>query len=544
MKQFLRLPSILSLLLPLTAAPVAYGFSVDGDGHYALRGETRTAPGFSKKTGFYQGIEQSFRLLGEARFNDQSSMFLEMRLFENPREAYLGDTGKPVDCSKKNENSHECEHQSTGEPRYEPYTPKITQAYIRYAFDYCIVEAGRRGRDWGLGAFLDSGSDPFETDASIFDGFSCDINIQKTSTLGFRVGYDKLAETGAYVDSAATGSRRFGANDTGDDIDQYFFTIEYDDRKANAGEAFTKQIGVYFAQVNGAEYKTNDAGKESGGSSTDLKFLDLYTGFFLADFSLRNEILFRMGKSADPNWQSLGGSQYEDSKPARQKLDAIALAGAFDWTMSRSGAAIGPAEYNRGDASRHVFFLNYAYAPGDEGGYYNNDIPGAANNTDVNSSARDSNVKAIALHRNFKPALILFNARPEADSEIVQGAFNPGRVENATVFGTGYRYESMATGNIEAKLVTASLLTGVPGAVTSYYDSIEDTPTDNGKRPVGFYGKDLGWELDLTYTYKVGREAELGIAAAAALPGEAWQTEVDSKPVAEFLLQTSAAFRF
>lgn len=544
MQSLRRCATILSLFLPLAAAPMAFGFSVDGDGHYALRGETRTAPGFSKNSGYYQGIEQSFRLLGEARFNDQSSMYLELRLFDNPREAYLGDSGKPTDCVKQDPDSNECEHQSTGEPRYEPYTPKVTQAYMRYAFDYCIVEAGRRGRDWGLGAFLDSGSDPFETDASIFDGFSCDINIQKTSTLGFRVGYDKLAESGSYVDSRSTGTRRFGANDTGDDIDQYFFVINYDDRKANAGEAFTKEIGVYFAQVNGAPFKTNEAGDEVGGSSTDLKFLDLYTGFYLADFALRNEILFRMGKSADPNWQSLGGSEYADSKPARQKLDAIALAGSFDWTLSHSGAALGPAEYNRGDASRHVMFLNYAYAPGDEGGYYSDDTPGAAGNTEVNASKRDGTVKAIAFHRNYKPALILFNARPEADTEIVQGGFNPGRVVNATVFGSGYRFESMTAGNFEFKLVTASLLTGVPGGVTSYYDSIKGTPTDDGTRPVGFYGKDLGWELDLTYTYKVGREAELGIAAAAALPGEAWQTEVDKKPVTEFLLQTHAAFRF
>ena len=43
---------------------------------------------------------------------------------------------------------------------------------------------------------------------------------------------------------------------------------------------------------------------------------------------------------------------------------------SLDQHQLRSGAALGPEEYNRGDASRHVIFMNYAYAPGDEDGYY------------------------------------------------------------------------------------------------------------------------------------------------------------------------------
>lgn len=557
--------SKLTALAVLAAAPEAHAFSVDGDGHYGLRGSTQTAPGFSKETGYFQAIEQSFSLLGEARFNDLSSMYLEFRLFDDPRESYLGDTGRPRDCKAGNEpaSDEECDgkHQSSGEPGYEPYTPKITKAYIRYAFDYCIVEAGRRGRDWGLGIFLDSGSDPFETDASVFDGISCDINIQKASTLGFKIGYDKLAETGTYVIQPPANSeneprtRRFGANDTSDDLDQFFFAIEYDDRKANAGEAFTKQIGVYFAQVNGRDYKQfeNDGSpkvtEETGGSATDLKFLDLYTGFFLADLALRNEILFRMGKSADPNWQGLGGDSLEEGQPTKNKLDAIAVAGSIDWTLSRSGAAIGPAEYNRGDASRHVLFLNYAYAPGDEDGYLDDRIPGDPNTNDARAAIaadkRNGKVDAVAFHRNYKPALILFNSRPEADKFIVDGAFNPSRVVNASVLGTGYRYESLENGNFEVRLLTAQLIAGVPGSVKDYYDSIEGTEADSsGNRPAGFYGKDLGYELDLSYSYKVGREAELGVAGAAALPGDAWKTHVDRSPTNNMLLQTYAAFKF
>src|SRR5690242_5994280 len=85
----------------LVTSSTGYAIFIDGDGHYALRGETRMNPAFSKETGTYQAIEQSFRLRGEARFNDMSSMFLEFRLFDNPREAYLGDKARPADCAPR-----------------------------------------------------------------------------------------------------------------------------------------------------------------------------------------------------------------------------------------------------------------------------------------------------------------------------------------------------------------------------------------------------------------------------------------------------------
>ncbi len=552
-----------SVFLLVLSSSQAFGFFVDGEGNYGLKGETQTAPGFSKGSGTYQAIEQTFRLKGEARFNDQSSMFLEFRLFDNPRESYLGDTAEPRECDASrtgerpttDDPNHPCdgEHQNSGEPGYRPYTPKVTKAYIRYAFDYCIIEAGRRGRDWGLGIFMDSGDKPFSNDASVYDGVTCDINIQKTNTLGFTVGYDKLAETGAVIDrEKASQNRRYGANDSADDIDQFFFSIGYNDTKANAGSAFTKQVGVYFAQVSSRAYGATDAAcddgttgcqKETGGSETDLKFMDLYTAFFVGDLTIRNEVLFRMGKSKDPSFIDLGGQVRDDGgEVATNKLDSIGFAGGIDWTVSHAGAALGPVEYNEGTLSRHVIFLNYAFAPGDSDGYYDNDA-GADSDIGNNVKKRNNKAKAMAFHRNFKPALLLFNGRPEADNLIVDGAFNPGRMENATLAATGYRFESTQTGSFEVKFVTAQMNETPPGAVRDYYESLPDNE-ENSSRPAGFYGKSLGYELDLSYVYKVGREADLGVAAAAALPGDAWKTSTTSKPTNNFLLQSSATFHF
>jgi hypothetical protein len=562
----------------LFGATGAAAFWADGDGHYALRGATEQHPAFQHGSGIYQAVEQSFRLTGEARFNDQLSLFLELGIFDDPRRAYMGDVGQPQECPNNTTGTtaNPCsgQHQNTGEPGYKAYAPRINKAFVRYAFDYCILDAGRRGRNWGLGMFLDDGSKPFATSASVFDGVTCNVNLQKSQTLGFSIGYDKLAETGTPVDpnwrkdEPGTASRGFGPNDQFDDLDQYFFTVEYDDRKANAGSFFTKQIGLYFAQVKGADYKVinpqrdpNDPAKgtiskETGGDGTDLKFLDLYTGFYVGDLAIKNEVLFRMGKSSDPSWTRLGGASANNSTSElpSNKLDSVALAGNFEWTIAHSGAALGPAEFNKGDMKRHVLFVNYAYAPGDSDGYRNfDDAPAApaslakAVTESLTRGKRSTSVKAIELNRNFKPALLLFNAHPDADYMVVDGSFNPSRMVNATLFGAGYRYESMETGNFEAKLLTASLNEGPPREIRDYYNAIKDSKADldnNGQRPAGFYGRSLGYELDLSYSYRVGREVELGVAGAVALPGKAWQVRTGSSAATDLLLQTSAIFHF
>jgi hypothetical protein len=531
--------ALAGVLLSLSPDPVV-AFFIDGDGHYGLIGETRTSPSFSKQTGTYQAIQQSFRLMGEARFNDRSSAFLEFRLFDNPRRAYLGDHGEPRECldetSVRYSESCTGRHQDSGEPGYQPYTPKVTQIFARYAFDHCLVEAGRRGRDWGLGLLLDSGSDPFETDASVFDGVTCDINVQKSQTLGVSLGYDKLAETGQYVHSGQAGDRNFGANDGADDIDQFFFTIEFDDRRANAGSTFTKHIGIYFAQISSKSFG-------DGGSNTSIKYLDLYTGFFVGNFALRNEFVIRMGKSSDQAWERYGGFKNSTKDPpVTHKVQSLGLGGNLEYTLSRSGMAVGPKEYRRGSASRHLLFFDYAYAPGDTDGYFKDQPDISADEEErFGNRARikeDDKVSAMAFHRNYKPALILFNGTPDSDGLFEDGSFSASRVMNASVFDFGYRYESLDTGNFEVKLITASLNSGFPADLKSYY---ERYPTK--VRPAGYYGNPLGYEIDFEYSYAVRNEALMGVAVGAALPGDAWKTS-DAGPASSFLLQTYLAFRF
>jgi hypothetical protein len=528
----------------------AHAFFLDGNGHYALRGVTEKNPGFSTASGTYQVIEQSFRLEGEARMNDKSSFFLDMRLTDDPGTFFLGDRPKPRACSPRRvpsgDNTYttttDCtdRHQDTGSPGYKPYQPIFTSAYARQAFDLCLVEAGRRPRNWGIGVMMDGGSKPFSSDWSVYDGIDCHVNIQKSQSIGFKVGYDKLAETGTWIDNpydrnlADPSSETefdgrggsFGATNPSDDLDQYFFTIEYDDRKANAGAAFTKQIGIYFANVIGKD------------SKTDIKLVDLYTALYLSNLTLKNELLFRLGKSADPSWIELGGARFDNGDVATNNVQSVGFAGVLEWTMSRDGSAIGPADYRQGNASRQLMFLDFAYAPGDENAYFR-DSSGLSDESlnTIGESQRSSKTGTMGFHRNYQPALILFSGKSGTEKTGVPGVYDPGRLMNVTMLGLGYRLESMESGVFEAKLLNARMNAAIPQAVRSYYESAE------GDKPVGFHGDDFGFELDLKYGVTPSREFEYGVEAGYARPGNALKVS-NAAPAPVVLLQSYAAFKF
>lgn len=567
-----RLFFLLFVAVSGTSTPTALAYFIDGQGHYGLRPETRTYPGFSKNEGLYQATLQSFRLLADVKANDKLSMKLEFQLFDNPRTAYLGDDSRPQECSnlenddrpganrKQNSNSgnaSNCEgrHQDTNEPGYRPYTPRVTEAYVKYGFEYCLLEVGRRGRDWGLGAFLDSGHDPFDQSYSIFDGITCNINIQKNQALGFAVGWDRITETGANIDVGIPRAQDevvYGPTKSKDDIDQMFFIIEYDDRKTNKGASFNRQVGIYFAKTFSQSDKENKD-KELK-TKTDISFADLYTGLFFRNFAFRNEVLFRLGKSTDPSWSRYGGlsTDTDEGAAVKNNVNAIGVAGDLTLTFGRSGSYVGPEEYFQGNASNHQIFMEYAYAPGDRDGYYSE-----GSETDVPSRRKNEGsakkVKAMAFHRNYKPALILFNANPQLDEYRIDGIFDPGRVMNAIVLSTGYRYNSLAYGNFGLKFISATMNKGIPDEIKQHILKEEaekkkaaeksgETYT-RGRRPVGFHGRHLGYELDLSYSKHIGKNLELGGVGAVAIPGSAWRTE-PSDPQISYSMMGNLVFRF
>ncbi|MGE0171501.1 MAG: hypothetical protein AB7T49_01900 [Oligoflexales bacterium] len=527
-----------ALLTLLILSNPAFGLFVDGKGHYSLRGETRTNPDYTSDRGYHQGIRQSFRLNLELRGNDRTSFFVETRLWEDQRLAFLGDTPEPERCSDASTGENlSCSKrlQDTTKPWYKPIKPRFTEAYAQYAMDTCLLKAGRKGRNWGMGALLSTDYQPFSYSSSVYDGISCDINIQKAQTLGFSVGYDKLSETGSALVPNIEESRQYGSTKPSDDIDQFFFTIEIDDRKANEGTSFARHVGIYFSNA-----------LSGGDTKTDLKLADLYTGFYLTNWTLRNELMFRLGKTADPNVTRFGGlgpyvdTQSNTAEATRNNLDAIGLAGSIEYLVDKSGSYTGPEEFKEGTLTTHSAFFEYAYAPGDKDGYY--ELAPDADELNAGAKSResegDNKATGFALHRNYKPALILFNGLAQSGDFRVDGIYDPEAVMNTTLFALGYRYKSLENGNFELKLITAKLNETMPAAVKAYVGANKD------RGMVGYGGSSLGYELDLKYSKFLSRTFEWGVESGVGLPGPAFKRYSGDKAETTLLLQAFSSFFF
>ena len=533
--------TIFILIFSLKASSMN-ALTFDGSGHYSLRGESRTNPGMSGSRGLPQMIEQSYRLLGEARLNDRGSSYLEFRIFEDPENAYLGDQALLAKgCVDGSEEGCDGEHQSILAPKYVLTSPKITKFFTRYAFDSFIIEAGRRGRSWGKGLLLDAGEKPFSKDASVYDGVSFELNIQKPQTLGLVFGYDKISETGTYIRRSLQSEKNFGfgPGNKFDDIDQLFVALHYMN-PGKAGQNSSKNISIYGARITSAD-------TDKGGTSTELTLLDLFTDFQFTHLNFQNEFLLTLGKSADPNLSVFGGALEKDNEVIVNKLNTIGLAGELSWVFSRTGKYSGPSEYKKGDLIEQLMFFEYAYAPGDEDGYFDdnrtldtNEVLSDTKYIARNTGKRSKDAHALSFHKNFQPSLIMFNGRTQINDMAVDGIFDPGRVMNATVLSLGYRYNDLNIGNFEVKAIYGALNENLTNTdLRAYYES-----HPNEVRPIGYYGKDLGMELDVKYLHSFGKNVEAGASAAALRPGQAWKTDVTAEPVTSYLIQTQLGFIF
>ena len=510
----------------------AFSVFIDGTGHYSVLGDLRTPPPFMQDGDRYQAYRQSFRFMGEARLNDNFSLFTEFRLFDNEQHSFWGDRPQPDKCLKQGKITEDCsgEHQHATFPAYEHLIPKITQAFVRYSFPYCLMEVGRRGRNWGIGIFLDSGDSPFSTQQSVFDGITCHINADRNQLLSFSVGYDKLAETGAPLYSSShfasdetdattddkPSAADFGVYNHNDDLHQIFLAIEYDSRDLSSSD-LKRFTGIYFATV------------WSPSGNIDVKFFDLYVDLEYRNFSTRNECLFRLGKSSDPSWYLLGGKPNTETSLTENELNSTAFAGNMSYMLYRTGSAIDKSQSRTRALQKHSLFVEYLFAPGDADGYYNDE-----DQDSMAASNRDTSVSAYSFHRNFKPALLFFNSPHNPDYSI-PGVFNSDSLMNVYLVALGYRYENLIWGNAELKVITGWQHKTIPNDAKQHYEEADD-------KPVGYYGRDLGYEVDLRYNYKFSDALSLSLGGAVAMPGNFWKTAQDMDNRLNFLVQSNVAF--
>ncbi|MFK7872346.1 MAG: hypothetical protein AB8C84_04140 [Oligoflexales bacterium] len=522
---------LLRIITPFFFSSPCWGLFIDGQGSYALRGEMSTAPGMHETSGLHQATRHNFRFFGELRLNDRSSFFSELRLTPASQKSFLGDSSAAESCTEDS-----CKSQDTLNPAYTPYAPQATQAYIRYASEYCILEAGRRSRHWGLGAYLNKGIDPFDVSQSLFDGMTCHVNIQKSQTLGFSLGVDKLSETDHHLDT--TLGPKPGTTNPKDDINQFFLQIEYDDRVPKAGSGTTKNVGIYLANIKAPR--------------TELYMLDVYLGLYTSALSFQSEALLRSGKSSDPtSFYTTGGIQI-DAEHTRNTMDAIAMTSQLSYVLSSSGIQTPAGAWRTGSTQQHKIFLEATYVPGDGQGYFQSlsskqtadlsDADKGLLEENIGPTNRKNHAKGVAFHENFRPTFILFNSRDPYDDRHVSGIYHPDKVMNTTMLSAGYDFSHLDYGEFVGKVTWAQLNENVPEKVKTYWTA--DSTSNELERPIGLYGPDLGTEVSLQWTYSMTPEATLSAAAAHLFTGKAWKTLPTQDPINNSLAQASIAFRF
>ncbi|MEI8024772.1 MAG: hypothetical protein WCI18_00355 [Pseudomonadota bacterium] len=506
-------------VLPLIYASPSYAIFWSGNGFYSLRAVGLTDPDAFPDTGSYQAIEQHLSLNAEARVNDRASFFLGLNIHPTKNDSgLLGGDSKAT----------------TTEPSAKDANVVFSTAYARLGTDYCLIEAGRRPRDWGLGLLYSSAKRPFQYNDSVFDGVTCDVNIQKSQTLGFSIGLDKISE----------GSRSPSDDVRGVDVDQYFFTIEYDDKLSPSSSPFTKKIGIYVSNI------TSPSSANLG--KTDIKYLDIYgrfTGF--KAFSLFSELVFRSGKSKDPSWGSFGAAPDSDAT-----VDSIGLASRLEFILSASGGESADLNSNL-QLSKHLIFVEHMRAPGDSDSYYRGQRQGETDRfATITSEQRDTSASGMAFNRNFKPLHILFNGRDSGKNNL-PGVYDSDRMVNAAVTAMGYKYESSQSGVFEVKLAKASLLETAPADVKTYWDSVtkSNQSTEKTERadrkidvksdvPVGLNSNDLGTELDLTYTFPGSKDLKTSLMGSYLKVGNAFDTSLERSPKSQFLLSAQFDLTF
>ncbi len=500
----------------------AYSLFIDGQGYYAAKGQMIYKPGFDGHS--FKGMAHSVSLLGKVTASDKLSLNVRFSLFKNPTEGYFGNEVSPQRCSKKTQtgdlestgevSEEECSgrHQDSLAPGYKNYVPLISEAYVEYASDYCILQIGRRSRHWGMGAVINDGKTPFSYRGSIYDGISCEINPSKFQNFGFSFGYDVLADRGtSYM--VGVGEDEVGEFNSGaDNLRQFFVSVESGNRVSEPEADFIHDIGLYFSWI-------------SGSADTSIKLADLYTMLKYKKLSFENELIFRLGSSKDPSLARVGGIYSTETNDESNKVTAIGFVGGLSFTLYETGSLLAPEEFKKSDYTAHLLALNYIYVPGDS--------DGAKPSYKDGEPKRDTKAEAISLNPNYKPALILFNSPFLSDTR-VDGIYDPNAVMNTKLISLGYKYTDKSLMDIGVKFIGAWLNKTADSSAETYY-------TEENRPVVGMKSsKSLGYELDLSFFRNENKYLSYGADLGICIPGSTFKLDGGKK--ATVMLQLSTIF--
>lgn len=457
----------------------ALGAFIHASGYLGLLSSGLYNPNFNAQEGDLQATEKYFTLDVEVQSGDLISLYLDMRLWPEAAGSLLGEeeglSGSEADFYF-----------------YNDFIPTITEAYVEASTRFCLVSAGRRARTVGLGMFWNDASEPFDAQQTLFEGVSCELN-SGVQPLGVSLGVDKLKEG--------------DPSDQGDDLSQMFASISFDDRKVDSGYDLKKQVALYYAYVT--SHKPHNNGQQKD------KYLDILAGLYWKNLSFETEGLIRMGTVEGPSWVNYGG---RPSSLQPSNINSFALYSTLEYIVWGT------------ESLEHLVSAEYIYSPGDEHGYYK------GSNSFLSDSKRSETIAAVPLNMNFKPGLILFNMRTDALD--IDGVYSGDRIVNAHVFTGGYSFVHEKYGEFAAKVIHALMDKEIPDEVYSYFYhnriSADESPEDyyefgDGVTvPVGFYGRHLGTEVNLSYGYAFTEQLSFSLTGGYLFGGKALNVGQDT----------------
>lgn len=462
------------------------------------------------KSSELKGLRVPLGLMLEGRASSNLGVFLDLRFNANQYPNTAVSLGNTEEMSADDvESGKAVRHPFTldggrGEKRE---GLKVSRAFVQYeSSEAGRFRAGRIPRNWGLGIWLDDTWKPEGGTRSTSDAVSYMVDFPSALTV---TGYWEKFSEGQL-------------NSRGDDADALTVEIMIPDEVIDVGSSgLSRNLGLAFSK-----YDHSDSG-------TEIRILDIFGIFSYGRIGLEGEINWPNGATKSLAYSSIGGSAKqcpEISNPKNryitcesQTVDGLNILmraryqlGGGVTTLDKS-VKLSQTEAARSRrptsqvAESQILSVTGGYSKGDSDAF-------------EGVTQADSKVTGLPMHPNVRPALLMFNPL----STHVPGM--PGSIVQNVVFSRlDYSYESPTFGMITPAVIFARLdaLNNATGASDKKVGSVHN----------------VGFEVDLTYSYRTMDGLRLSLDGGLWVPGGAWELQ-GVKPETVYGVRATAATYF
>jgi hypothetical protein len=501
-------PSALSLCAVGSAVALSAAMSRNAcaataqvNGEAALVGEFLS--GLPPKGSEFKGLRVPLGLRLEGRASSNVSVFLDLRYNGNQYPNIAAPLGNTEDAAT-GAAAQDVNHPFTtvggrGEKRE---SLKVNQAFVQYdSADAGRFRAGRIPRHWGLGLWLDDEWKPEGGSRSTSDAVSYTVDFP--SALSATAYWEKVSEGSLSAHS--------------DDADAFTGEILISDELTDGSSSgLSRRLGLAFSKY------------DHSASSTELKILDIFGVFSFGRVGIEGELNWPTGKTRSLKYASLGGDSVsgDNSVFARdsQTIEGLNVLLRARYQLGGGLAAADKSiKISQTEAARlrrptsqttesQILTLTGGFSRGDSDAF-------------DNVKGKDTKITAVPMHPNVRPALLMFSPL-SPDTAGMPGAI----VRNVLFARAEYSYESPSFGMLTPSLVFARL------------DQTNTKSTVGSESVVG-KNRNLGFEVDISYSYRTMDGVRFSLDGGLWLPGGAWEVS-GVKPETVYGLRATAATYF